>query len=326
MAFGVQMSLPGIEVAGTGSSHLALLQNRFVEHCRITKGLSSHTLRAYECDLRHFALNVATDDVDKIDRDTLRAYGRGLLDQEKLKPATVRRRIATLKVFFRWLEREQIVTANVFHRLEFSVRLPKRLPRALSGEEMTNLLRTANEDVSLSKERYEAQLMQFVVVTLFATGLRIGELTSLRLRDVSASDATIDVHGKGNKERRVYLTGRQAVNLLKAFMKVRTTIEATTERLLVTDNGQPITAQYIRGRLAALTARAGISRRVTPHMLRHTAATQLLEAGVDIRLVQRVLGHSSISTTQIYTHVTDTLLRARLSQANTVSKLMRRCG
>jgi site-specific recombinase XerD len=298
---------------------------RFLEHSRVVKSLSSNTLRAYESDLRHFAVHVDGATASSIARDTLRGYGCALLDRHKLKPTTVKRRMATLKVFFRWLEREQLVTVNAFQRLDLVVRLPKRLPRALSRDEMTALLRAATEEAKSSTEKHDALVTRFVVFTLFATGLRIGELASVELSDVSAREGVIQVRGKGNRERRVYLSGRRTMDVLKSFLRARAGVRVESDRLLVTAAGRAINSPRLRSRLAALAVRAGLKRRVTPHMLRHTAATQLLEAGVDIRLVQRLLGHASITTTQLYTHVTDTVLRSRLAKANTVSLLMRAC-
>jgi integrase/recombinase XerD len=168
--------------------------------------------------------------------------------------------------------------------------------------------------------------MQYVVVVLFTTGVRIGELLDLRLGDIHVRDGMIHVRGKGSRERRVFLPGREALVLTRRFLAARCQIETTTDRLFVSAEGCPITARRVRTLLSAMSGRAGITRHVTPHMLRHTAATQLLEAGVDIRFVQRLLGHASIATTQIYTLVRDVALRERLSRANTLARLSRRGG
>lgn len=323
-----QLGLPEIgtqRVAHDADIDILAAIPRFLQHSRVVKSLSRNTLRAYESDLCHFAAHVEGATVSSIGRDTLRGYGCALLDRHRLKPTTVKRRMATLKVFFDWLEREQLVTISAFQRLDLVVRLPKRLPRALSRDEMTSLLRAATKEVKSSREEHDAQVTQFVVFTLFATGLRVGELASVQLADVSAREGVIQVRGKGNRERRVYLSGRRAMDVLKSFLRARARVQVESDRLLVTATGRPIHAPHLRSRLAALAVRADLKRRVTPHMLRHTAATQLLEAGVDIRLVQRLLGHASITTTQLYTHVTDTVLRSRLAKANTVSLLMRAC-
>lgn len=300
---------------------------RFLDHCRVGKNLAGNTLRAYESDLDHFVEYLGNDvQVGCVDRDRIREYARVLMDGGRLKETTVKRRIATLKILFRWLEREEVIQFSVFHRLELSIKLPKRLPRALNSSEMHRLLVGASARLTKSRrrrERHDAAVIHFALVALFTTGLRIGELVSVKLTDVSLHDGSIQVRGKGNRERRVYMAGKQAVTVLKQFLDIRRRTQSESENVLITAEGLPITAQQIRKELRRLATRAGLARRVTPHMLRHTAATQLLEAGVDIRVVQRLLGHASIATTQIYTHVSDAALKERLAQANTLRRLGR---
>lgn len=299
-------------------------RTRFLDYCRVGKSLSINTLRAYESDLLDLARFVGGErSVSEIGKELVRAYVRKLFDVRHCKQTTVKRRVATLKVFFRWLEREQLVTLSVLRQLDFSIRLPRRLPRALEKAEMRLLLRASTTALTSNADHspYEAALMHFVVVALFTTGLRVGELTSVQLSDVSIFDGSIQVRGKGGRERRVYLPGPEALSVLKGFLRSRCQIRTSVGHLLVTPAGLPVSAQYVRTRLRKLGAAAGVSRRVTPHMLRHTAATQLLEAGVDIRFVQKLLGHSSIATTQLYTHVRNSTLKARLVRANTLARL-----
>lgn len=300
---------------------------QFLEHCRVSKHLSANTLRAYASDLAHFAGVVGgRTRVDDVDREVIRGYVRALVDEKHLKATTVKRRIATLKVLFRWLEREGVLPISIFHRLDLSIRLPTRLPRALEADEMRRLLRAAQHRPGLSGPReasYEDLLLYFVVATLFTTGLRVGELVSVQLDHVSLREGAIQVRGKGNRERRVYLTGRQALTLFARFLEARRRIAGASDRLFLTAQGTPLTTQHVRASLRRLGERAGLARRVTPHMLRHTAATQLLEAGVDTRFVQRLLGHASIATTQIYTQVRDAALQATLARANTLARLIR---
>jgi site-specific recombinase XerD len=297
---------------------------RFLKHCRAAKTLSPLTLQAYESDLRDFArhLRLRTQ-VARVDRETLRGYIQTLF-ASGLKASTVKRRLATLKLFFRWLEREGVVDQSAFYRLDLSIRLPRRLPRALDADEMRSLLTRARSEARWDRDRtYDATLTEFAVIVLLATGLRIGELVGTRLPDVSVSDGSIRVKGKGNRERRVFLSGRRAARALDVYLEARRCVVDVSDRFLLAHDGSPITAPRLRRRLSTLARNAGIARRVTPHMLRHTAATQLLEAGVDIRFVQRLLGHASISTTQIYTEVRDQALRARLDEADILSRILR---
>ncbi|MBF0392550.1 MAG: tyrosine-type recombinase/integrase, partial [Alphaproteobacteria bacterium] len=295
---------------------------RFLDHCRIAKRLSANTLRAYEIDLAQFMAHVgASRDVAEIDRDMLRRFARHLFDGRGLKETTVKRRMAALKVMFRWLERDEAIELSPFHRLDLTIRLPRRLPRCLTLDEMRRLLRQAESEATGEAAGHQAILLHFVIVCLFATGLRIGELVGVRQSDVDPEARGIAVRGKGDRERKVYLPNQHALTTLTRYNAQRARLRSTDDRLLLTDSGTPATAQSIRRALIALADRAAIGRRVTPHMLRHTAATQLIEAGVDIRFVQKLLGHASIATTQIYTQVSDASLRAVLERADTLGRV-----
>lgn len=163
--------------------------------------------------------------------------------------------------------------------------------------------------------------MRLATLLLFTTGLRIGELAGMRLGDIDWADGAIQVQGKGNRERRVFITGDAIRREIKAYLRQRKLISPQTDHLFVTKKGGPVSAQYFRRRLKRLAKNEGISRCVTPHMFRHTAATHLLAAGVDIRFVQKLLGHASIVTTQIYTHVSDQILKDTIVRANTLGRL-----
>lgn len=298
---------------------LSCVIDDFLDHCRISKRLSSNTLRAYETDLTDFLSHMGKEIlVTAIDRDRLRHYARTLFDAKGLKESTVKRRMAALKVMFRWLERDEVIALSPFHRLELSIRLPRRLPRALSVDEMRRLLNAAERDLTYG---HDELVMHFSIICLFVTGLRVGELAGVGLSEVDSREASILVRGKGNRERRVFLTGQDAIQALNTYLVARETVTTASDRLLVSATGDDVTPQFIRRKLATLGKRARIERRVTPHMLRHTAATQLIEAGVDIRFVQKLLGHASIATTQIYTQVSDSSLRDTMERAGTLARV-----
>ena len=304
-------------------SHAA---RRFLDHCRVAKRLSPHTLRAYASDLTDFSTVVGRKaNVRMIDREAILNYVRWLIDTRGLADATVRRRTATLKVLFRWLEREDIVALSVFHRFDLNIRPPRRLPRALPSIDMRRLLRASaiGRGTGDGDQRHWHLVMRFAIVTLFETGLRIGELVSLCVGDAFPEEGALQVRGKGNRERRVYLTGLEARKLFARYLDARGRAASESDQFLVGPAGGTVTTNQIRRRLRLIALSAGITRRVTPHMLRHTAATELLEAGVDIRYVQRLLGHSSIATTQIYTEVRDGTLKAMLTEANILSRVCR---
>ena len=314
----LDLGLPAPDKQDTG---LALVVRDFLSHCGLRKGLASHTLRAYAADLGDWLNHIGQTIVPpEITKDNIEEYLKHLVQVRRLKHATVKRRLATVKVLFKWMAREGITPRNAIEGLELALRAPKRLPRALDPQDLTALLRYARR-MADERGRFEDVLLYLVVVVLFTTGLRIGELVTLRVGHVSVADGTIQVSGKGNRERRVYLPGGTALEALRRYLVRRRQVVQPQDHLVVMPSGAPATTGYVRRRLKAAAKAAGIQRTVTPHMLRHTAATQLLEADVDIRFVQKLLGHASILTTQLYTEVRDRALRERLLRANTLARV-----
>lgn len=308
----------------THSGEIGGALSGFLHHCRIVKQLSSHTIRAYSCDLADFVSVAAISSFVAVTKGTIREYTRVLVEDRHLRAATVRRRLACVRVFFRWLEREKLISVNVFRDLEVSIRMPRALPRALESEETGALVQHSAKRVqnATKAERHGAFLMHFVITTLITTGLRIGELVNLTMQDVSSCETTIRVKGKGSRERFVFISGKPGGSVFKGFLRERRKTASVGDFILTSPRGGQLNPQLVRERLRKLADAAGISRRVTPHMLRHTAATQLLEAGVDIRYVQRLLGHTSIATTQIYAEVRDLSLKAVLQKANILSRYL----
>jgi len=195
----------------------------------------------------------------------------------------------------------------------------KRLPRALAREESVILLRSLSASDDGLAER-ESQ-MQAAFRLIVATGIRVGELCALRISDISPDCAVIRIHGKGSKDRIAYVTDPSLTSAMKDLIRWRRSFSAEDAPFLVNRIGSRMRPQSIRTKLRRLASEAGVERCVTPHMLRHTTATLLIETGVDIRFVQRLLGHSSIATTEIYTHVTDEALRTTLERANILELL-----
>ena len=189
---------------------------------------------------------------------------------------------------------------------------PKKLPRCLSAAELRSLFEAGKT----------ARIwLRLVITLLFTTGMRVSELTDLRLGDVDVDQRIIRVKGKGNRERVVFLASEEVALELKQHIHRHRAGKSSSAPLFINRSGKAISPASVRLALRALAKKAEISRRITPHMLRHSAATSLLEAGVDIRFVQRLLGHQSISTTEIYTHVSDERLKQVVSAANTIGRL-----
>jgi site-specific recombinase XerD len=443
---------------------------RFLQHARYERGLSENTLAAYGQDLAELQAYAGPPAAAaRLDEALVAEYLRHLRDRRRLKPASVRRRIAGMRALCKWLEREGVLEVSPFRTLDLKLPVPKRLPRALPREQVVSLLRSAGRldtgagapaatrllalartavagaDASPADRAPGAHsnsspggpsrtssgsppggdgrdarrrggaaggsaTTALALRLMMATGVRVGELTAIRLQDVTPDGRAIRIRGKGSRERTVFVANRALAGDLAAVLarRWREAAEAAVEEaravgargggaraggaraegaraegagpgetgrpsrgarrgatggatggakdrcagtpaaasgaaneggperarraardratpaeapLLLNRQGRRLTPQALRLRLRRLSQAAGIAPHVTPHRFRHTAATCLIEEGVDIRFVQRLLGHSSIATTQLYTHVTDRSLIAALEAADPLGKL-----
>ncbi len=159
---------------------------------------------------------------------------------------------------------------------------------------------------------------------MVATGARVNEVVNINCGDIDLHSRGVRIVGKGQRERQVFLTNDWVADFTSIYVRARSELELTHTKLLFSLSYDPLTTQAMRSRLAKAALAAGLGIRVTPHMLRHTAATQLIEAGVDIRYIQRLLGHASLSTTEIYTHVSDSTLRRVVTEADVVGRFIAR--
>lgn len=266
---------------------------------------SSHTLAAYRQDLREFLVSVGecTRVTDVAGADIDRYHQ--LLRARNLSPATIKRRLACLRSFFNWLVRVGGRDASPFARLDISIRLPERLPRALTAHEVCQLL---------AHRGAGGPLASVAIGLLLATGMRVSELVSLRVGDVDFRTGKVQVIGKGDRQRVAFVTDPDFGKELEALFSA-----VHRNRFLLRDRRGVLTTKRVRRIVKTVAKAAGITRNVTPHMLRHTAATMLIERRTDIRFVQQLLGHRSITTTQMYTTVTERALREALARANILS-------
>ncbi|HZX30650.1 MAG TPA: tyrosine-type recombinase/integrase [Rhodocyclaceae bacterium] len=286
----------------------------FLNHCGSAISLSKHTLRAYQSDLRDIENYLGSlTRLDAVSKEHLRLYIRHLREQRQFKETSIKRRIACMKLLFRWAIHESIVQSNPFDTLNERIRLPRRLPRALDSVDAARLRQSV---VKLAdKGGYDLLCHRAAIHLLMDTGIRVGELSSICISDMSLSDRCIRIQGKGNRQRLVYMLSPSILAVMKCYLAERHGLHVASDKLFVTSDGRELTPPLVRRSLRDLAAQAGLTLRVTPHMLRHTCATQWLESGLDIRYVQKLLGHHSISTTEIYTHVSDQGLRDALSRA-----------
>lgn len=286
--------------------------DEFLTFCAVERQLSPHSLQAYAADLQDFRRwlrpNTSWSDVSK---DVLKAYLRNLTER-KLAAATIRRRFACLRAFFRRLS-SQIESPDPFQNWTLRMARRKRLPRTLARAEITSLLSTLKRVNEIRLERNDTY--STAVRLMVSTGLRVGELCRIQIDDVAPDGSGFRIHGKGSRDRTAYVTDSSLADELKTLVERRRVSAVETGPLFLNRHGRPLRPQSIRSKLRRHAQRCGLSRRITPHMLRHTAATLLIETGVDIRFVQRLLGHSSIATTEIYTHVSDEALKLTLAKA-----------
>jgi integrase/recombinase XerD len=285
------------------------VQKAFLRHCAVERRMSPYSVAAYGHDLNDFRSWLPTGhDPRGTTSDHLKDYLANMVSERGLSPATVRRRIACLRSFFKWLS-ETSEVASPF--VGWHPKLPRRrrLPRALSRNESAALIGATKHGLHDA-----AGQMRVALRLMVSTGIRVGELCGLKLQDVSSDCCSVRILGKGSRDRVAYLADPLLQRELAQLVALRRS--QSSPLLLLNRLGRPMRAQSVRSSLRRIAAGAGVQRRITPHMLRHTAATLLIETGVDIRFVQRLLGHSSNSTTEIYTHISDQALRATLERAN----------
>ena len=281
----------------------------FIRHCKDVRRLSDHTIRAYEIDLEQFADAIAGRSLDKASAlDALKKVA----ENPKYKIATIKRKIAVCRAFMQSQDEELADKVKRSWKVKF--RISVCLPKAVARQKLNAILRSSRTG-PVRREAVD-NTSYLALSILAATGLRVSELCAVRLSDINPGTGEIKVFGKGSKERVVAVVNSRVRSALARHIRARSKADGHKAPLFFNRRGRALSPQCLRLRLHKITKEAGVFDRVTPHMLRHSAATLLLEEGVDIRFVQRLLGHSSISTTQIYTHVADRALRVALERAD----------
>jgi integrase/recombinase XerD len=294
-----------------------ILVEDFLQYLRHERGQSDNTAKTYAALLGKFTTWAATQkltDWKSVELKHLMAFlqherARPLADEPKestkrLSSESVYLEIAVLRALYRFAENEKLLSKNVAENLSLPRRW-KRLPKALSKDEIEKLLTPENPETP------EGLSDQAILELGYASGLRLSELKNLRLEQLHLEAGFINVIGKGNKER-VVPVGKKAVQALNHYIEVarpKLVTPKSPANVFLTKRGTPFASVTLWLRIKKRVRRAGISRNITPHMLRHSFATHLLEHGADLRVIQELLGHANISTTEIYTHVTGNRLR-----------------
>ncbi len=300
----------------------------YLKYCKEQKGLSEKTLKAYSIDLNQCLKKLKestdrwNDHRENVQNDLMRLCRKEFLNQYAAdlygmyKPRSARRKIAVLKAFFRFMEYEEWIETNPFNKIRVQHRVPKVLPKTIPSRLVEQLLRvghTAMEDSESTRLQQKLALRDTAILELlFASGMRIAELCTLTKENVDLSDGVIRISGKGSRERMIQICNLGVLKVLKAYRKEFADKINQTGYFFINQRGNRFTEQSARCVVRKYSELAGISMHITPHMFRHTFATLLLEEGVDIRYIQQMLGHSSITTTEIYTQVTSSKQKAIL--------------
>ena len=294
---------------------LCVAVDDFLRFCAVERQLSQHTVQAYSSDLADFRKWLPNGVIlEDISTSTLKDYLADMVGPRRLAVATVRRRLACLRAFFRRLK-ELEHAADPFSDWRLQLPRRRRLPRSLSRPEVLSLLKSLREPDFAHQTNVEA-ILPTALRLMLSTGIRVGELCKLGVDDVSPDASSLRIYGKGSRDRIAYISDASLQRDLRATVTIRRQALESPGSLFLNRYGLPLKPQSVRSMLRRYATQVGLARRITPHMLRHTAATLLIETGVDIRFVQRLLGHSSIATTEIYTHVSDEALRTTLKRAD----------
>jgi integrase/recombinase XerD len=295
----------------------------FLEHCSDHRKLSPHTLKAYGQDLSLF-LTFASDldagvPLSMVDRKLVQ---RWLSSLTSAKPRTVRRRLATLKSLFSCLERQDKLDVNPLAGFRSEVKVGSSIPRTIARGTVKSLLRSPRKELEGAPNHKRRAIRDIALVELlFSTGMRVSEVVAVNIGHVDMERLVISVRGKGNREREIPIVCAAFQETLEAHLAERRRDQATpADPLFVNRRGTRLSDQSIRTILRRYAGKIG-ARRITPHMLRHTVATLLLEDGVDLRHIQRLLGHSSIATTTIYVQVSERSQRKVLAGRHPRNKM-----
>lgn len=285
---------------------LEMLIKDYLFYCQKRKKLDFKTIRAYKTDLAQF-LTFCDEKNNPFEKSSINNYFITILND--FKPKTAKRKIASLKAFFHFLELEEIILQNPFNKISLKFREPLILPKTIPLDTIQKLLKTIYQEQNDAKTEFQKKCVLrdiAVIELLFMTGMRISELCLLKSEQIDFQDNKILIFGKGAKERIIQIGSDSVIKILKNYSSVFYSEINTSGWFFVNRLGKRYSEQSVRSMIKKYAKKASIIMNITPHMFRHSFATLLLEADVDIRYIQKMLGHSSITTTEIYTSVSMT--------------------
>lgn len=271
--------------------------SQYLEYLELEKGLSQNTIDAYRRDLYDFAKSCCEKSFQEINRVDINSHIRSLKERNLLATSIIRK-VASLRGFFKWVTSMNILEKNPASTLE-QPKVPKRLPKVISIKEIEDIL------------HYDLNELQLLMIELlYSCGLRVSELVNLKINDIDIVSKYVRCTGKGSKERIIPLGGK-VIDALKKYFPYRDLVlkkyNINSKKLLVNDSGRYVNRQDVYNFIHACGKK--IHKNISPHTLRHSFATHLLENGADLRVVQELLGHSDVSTTQLYTHISKKRLK-----------------
>ncbi len=279
--------------------------NDYYDYLKYQKNYSEYTISSYKNDIEEFLNYINSEGLNylKIEYSDIRFYLMYLKNEKKDNNSSIDRKLSALRGFYKYLANEKIVPTNIFSLVN-GPKKSKKLPRYFDYSELEELFNIPDINTPLGQR--DSLLLEM----LYATGCRVGELVSIKVADIDLGRRSILVTGKGNKER--YLTyGEYCEDILNKYLEdgYKTLNKNSIEYLFLNNNGTKLTERGVRYILDKIIKQTGINKNISPHMIRHSFATHLLNEGCDLLTVQKLLGHESIKATQIYTHVTTDRLK-----------------
>ena len=291
--------------------------DEFLSYCRYHKKLSEKTIRAHNIDLSQYE-NFS----DELSKQALWNYIEYL--NKKYKPKTAKRKLASLKAFIHFLLLQDLIDYNPFDKLETTIKEPMLLPKTIPLDIIARLISFSYQQIVFAKTDYQIRCAvrnTAIFELMFATGARVAEICTLHSENVDLSGNSVRFYGKGSKERIIPIENFAVLSILKKYRSMFEKEISASGYFFVNKLGGRMTEQSVRNMINTYCKLCGVEMHITPHMFRHSFATLLLEEDVDIRYIQRMLGHSSITTTQIYTHVTSAKQKEILKTKHPRNKL-----
>ena len=295
----------------------------YLVKCKYQKNLDDKTIKAYKIDLMQFE-TFSRNKSDYMSKECIESF-LSELQSKQYAVKTLKRKAASLKVFFSYLNDEEIVLLNPFNKIKIKLREPIVLPKTISMKNLSSLFNYIEdnlEEVKIHSYKYKEIVRdRLILELLITTGIRVSELCNLKKDDVMFSMNIIKIYGKGSRERIIPIYYHTLIDSIQLYLDVFSEELIESEYFFLNKRKKRLSAQSVRNMLKKYCVLLNINQNITPHMFRHTFATMLLDQDVDCRYIQRILGHSSILTTQIYTHVTSNKLNQIMQYKNPRSKI-----